>query len=48
LRSGDLTNRAFLENFLRTTGELARHPMLGRSEFTNPATAIARWQTVRR
>jgi hypothetical protein len=48
LRSGDLTNRAFLRNFLRTTSELVRHPMLGGCEFTNPATAIARWQTVRR
>lgn len=48
LRSGDLTNRTFLGNFLRTTGELVRHPTLGRCEFTNPATAIARWQTVRR
>ena len=47
LRSGDLTNRGFLKNFLRTTGELVRHPMLRRSEFTNPATAIARWLTRR-
>lgn len=48
LRSGDLTNRTFLRNFLRTTSELVRHPMLERCEFTNPATAIARWQAVRR
>ena len=47
VRSGDLTNRGFLKNFLRTTGELVRHPMLGRCKFTNPADAIARWQTLR-
>ena len=47
LRSGDLTNRGFLKNFLQTTGELVRHPMLGRCEFTNPAAAVARWQTLR-
>jgi hypothetical protein len=47
LRSGDLANRGFLKNFLRTTGELARHPMLARCEFTNPATAVSRWETLR-
>jgi len=47
LRSGDLTDRDFLKNFLRTTGELVTHPMLARCEFTNPATAVARWQTRR-
>jgi hypothetical protein len=47
LRSGDLSNPGFLRNFLRTSGELARHPKLGRCEFTNPAAAVARWQTLR-
>ncbi len=47
LRGGDLTNRAFLKNFLRTTSQLVRHPMLGRCEFTNPAYAVARWQALR-
>jgi hypothetical protein len=47
LRSGDLSNPGFLRNFLRTSGELARHPKLGRCEFTNPAAAVARWQMLR-
>jgi hypothetical protein len=41
MRSGDLTNPAFLRNFLRTTGELVRHPMLTHCEFTNPRTAVS-------
>lgn len=46
LRSGDLSNPAFLKNFLQTAGQLVTHPALGRCEFTNPETAVARWQAV--
>lgn len=45
LRSGDLTNRTFLKNFLRTTGELARHRLtasLRGSPFLSPS---AHWRT---
>jgi hypothetical protein len=47
LRSGDLTTPVFLRNFLHTTGELVRHPMLRRCEFTTPDAAVARWQVRR-
>jgi hypothetical protein len=47
LRSGDLNEPVFLRNFLRTTGELLRHPRLGRCEFTTPDVAVARWQARR-
>jgi len=47
LRSGDLNEPVFLRNFLRTTGELLRHPRLGRCEFTTPDVAVARWRARR-
>ena len=47
VRTGDLAAGRFLDNYLRTTGELLRHPALPRCEFTNPAEAVARWQASR-
>lgn len=47
LRSGDLADSRFRENFLRTTDGLARHPALSHCEFTNPAEALTRWQKQR-
>jgi len=44
IRSGDLENDRHFMSFLRTTDRLARHPGVRQLEFTDPATAIARWQ----
>jgi len=43
MRSGDLSNRTFRRNFLRTTAELARHPALAYCEFMAADAAIERW-----
>ena len=47
VRSGDLATSHFLGNFLETTRQLVKHPALPGCEFTNPATAIARWRASR-
>jgi hypothetical protein len=47
VRSGDLATPRFMRNFLATTRELVRHPALAFSEFTDPATAMARWLETR-
>lgn len=47
VRSGDLATGHFLDNFLRTTRQLVKHPALQECEFTNPATAVARWRALR-
>lgn len=44
VRSGDLVNRSFLGNFLRTTRELVRHPALAFCEFTTPPEAVSRFR----
>jgi hypothetical protein len=46
-RSGDVVRPRFLRNFLRTTRQLVKHRALARCEFTNPATALARWRASR-
>jgi len=47
VRSGDLATGHFLRNFLRTTRQLVKHPGLAACEFTNPATAVAKWRASR-
>jgi hypothetical protein len=47
VRTGDFERPYFLKNFVLTTQKLSRHPALARCEFTNPAKAVARWQTCR-
>lgn len=47
LRSGDLMTGHFLENFVQTTRQLVKHPALPGCEFTNPATAVAKWRASR-
>lgn len=47
VRSGDLATGHYLGNFLQTTRQLATHPALRECEFTNPATAVARWRASR-
>lgn len=44
MRSGDLSNRTFLRNFLHTTAELVRHPALAYCEFTAADEALRRWR----
>ena len=48
LRSGDLSSRRFLRNYLRTTAELVRHPALGYCELTTADEAISRWRAATR
>ena len=43
MRSGDLSNPRFRNNFTRTTSALARHPALAFCEFTTVDEAAARW-----
>jgi hypothetical protein len=47
LRTGDLGRGYFVRNFLRTTRQLLKHAALPRCEFTNPPTAVARWEAPR-
>jgi peptidoglycan/xylan/chitin deacetylase (PgdA/CDA1 family) len=44
VRSGDLSNARFRENFTRTTSALIRHPALAFCEFTTVEEAAARWR----
>lgn len=44
LRSGDLSNPRFKENFSRTARTLVRHPALGFCELTTVEEAAARWR----
>lgn len=48
VRSGDLSNRKFLRNFLRTSAELIRHPALRYCELTAADEAIRRWRVATR
>jgi hypothetical protein len=45
IRSGDLSNSRFRENFIRTTSALIRHPALAFCEFTTVEEAAARWRS---
>ena len=45
VRTGDLGRPRFARNFRRTTRAMLAHPGLARCEFTDPPTAVARWQT---
>ncbi|ULA62714.1 MAG: hypothetical protein LZF86_50094 [Nitrospira sp.] len=47
VRSGDLAAGHFLNNFLQTARHFVKHPALPACEFTNPATAIAKWRALR-
>lgn len=47
VRTGDLASEHFLRNFLRTTRQFLTHPTLAVCEFTNPATAVAKWRASR-
>ena len=48
MRSGDLSNRSFLRNFVHTTSELIRHPALPYCEFTAADEAVNRWRSAAR
>jgi len=43
VRSGDLSNPRFRQNFARTTSALIRHPALAFCDFTTVEEAAARW-----
>ena len=45
MRSGDLSKRSFLRNFVRTTNQLVRHPALAFCEFTAADEAVSRWRS---
>jgi hypothetical protein len=44
VRSGDLSNPRFRQNFSRTTSALIRHPALAFCEFTTVEDAATRWR----
>jgi hypothetical protein len=47
MRSGDLSQRRYLDNFLKTTTRLARHPALPHCEFVSAEEALGRWRSER-